>query len=52
MYRYFKRIADYGIGNYIYFWKFKDLSDEELDSITASNFRITPELSLMVLKEE
>ena len=45
MYRYFKRIAGIGSGNYIYFWKSKDLSDESLDSMTASNYSITPELS-------
>ena len=45
MYRYFKRIAGVGSGNYIYFWKCKGLSDERLDSITASNYEITPELS-------
>ena len=45
MYRYFKRIAGVGSGNYIYFWKSKGLSDETLDSITASNYKITPELS-------
>ena len=45
MYRYFKRIAGVGSGNYIYFWKSKGLSDEELNSITASNYKITPELS-------
>ena len=44
-YRYFKRIAGVGSGNYIYFWKAKSLSDERLDSITASNYKITPELS-------
>ena len=44
MYRYFKRIAGVGSGNYIYFWKSKGLSDERLDSITASNYKITPEL--------
>ena len=43
VYRYFKRIA--GSGNYIYFWKSKGLSDERFDSITASNYKITPELS-------
>ena len=43
MYRYFKRIA--GSGDYIYFWKSKGLSDEKLDSVTASNHKITPELS-------
>ena len=28
MYRYFKRVADVGSGNYIYFWKSKGLFDE------------------------
>ena len=45
MYRYFKRIPGVGSCNYIYFWKSKDLSDERLDSITAPNHKITPELS-------
>ena len=45
MYRYFKRITGVGTGNYIYVWKSKGLSDERLDSITASNYKITPELS-------
>ena len=44
MYKYFKRIADVGRGNNIYFWKSKGLSDERLDSVTASNYKITPEL--------
>ena len=46
MYRYFKRNSGVGSGNYIYFWKSKGLSDEKIDSITASNHKITPELSL------
>ena len=45
MLRYFKRTAGVGSDNYIYFWKSKGLSDERLDSITASNHKITPELS-------
>ena len=45
MYRYFKKIAGVGSGNYIYFWKSKGLSEERLDFITASNYNITPELS-------
>ena len=45
MYRYFKRIAGVCSSNYIYSWKSKGLSDEELDSITASNYKTTPELS-------
>ena len=44
MYRYFKRIAGVGSGNYIDFWHFKGLSVERLDSVTASNYKITPEL--------
>ena len=39
------RVAGVGSGNYIYFWKSKSLSDERIDSITASNYKITPELS-------
>ena len=45
MSRYSKRIAGVGSGKYIYFWKSKGLSDERLDSITASNHKITSELS-------
>ena len=45
MYRYFKRIAGVGSGKYIYFWKSKGLSDERINSITASNYSITPELN-------
>ena len=45
MYRHFKRVVGVGTGNYIYFWKSKGLSDERINSITASNYSITPELS-------
>ena len=45
MYKYFKKIAGVGSGNYIYFWKSKVLSDKRLDANTASNYSITPELS-------
>ena len=45
MHRYFKRIAGVGSGNYIYFWKSKGLSDERINSVTTSNYSITPELS-------
>ena len=44
MYRYFKRIAGVGSGNYIYHWKSKGLCDERLNSVTAFNQTITPEL--------
>ena len=45
MYRYFKRDAGVGSSNYIYFWKSKGLSDKRINSITTSNYSITPELS-------
>ena len=45
MYRYFKSITGVGGGNYIYFWKSKGLSDERINSVTASNYSITPELN-------
>ena len=43
MYRYFKRVAGVGSGNYIYFCKSKGFSDECINSITASYYNITPE---------
>ena len=43
--KYFKRVAGVGSGNYIYFWKCKGFFDEKIDSITASNYCISPELS-------
>ena len=45
IYRYFREIIGVGSGNYIYFWKSKGLSDERLNSNTATNYIITPELS-------
>ena len=45
MSRYFKRTAGVGSGNYIYFWKSKGLSDGRTNSIIASNYSITTELS-------
>ena len=45
MNRYFKRVAGVGSGKYIYFWKYKGFSDEMINSKTASNYSITPELS-------
>ena len=45
MYRYFKRVGCIATGNYIYYWKPKGLSDERINSITTSNYSITPDLS-------
>ena len=36
----------------LHFWKSKGLPDERLDSITASNYKITPELSFYGTKEK
>ena len=45
IYRYFKRIVGLGNGNYIYYWKSKGLPDERINSITASSYKVTPQLS-------
>ena len=51
MYRYFKRVAGVGSGNYIFFWKSKGLSDEKINSINASNYSITPKFNGSCLKQ-
>ena len=43
--RYFKRISSVGNGNHIYYWKSKELSDERIQSIKTSDYKITPYLS-------
>ena len=43
--RYFKRIVNVGNDNYVYYWKFKGLSDETIDSIETPNYGMTPHLS-------
>ena len=45
MQKYFKTTAGVGSGNYIHFWESKGLSDERINSNTASNHSSTPELS-------
>ena len=40
MYRYFKRVAGVGCDNYIYFWKCKGLSDEDITAPTASDYSL------------
>ena len=50
MYRYFKRIADAGNGDYIYYWQSKGLSDERINSIKTFNHSITPNLDYYVVK--
>ena len=45
VYRYFRRIVGFGSGNYIYHWKSKGLSDKRTNSISASDYKVTPQLS-------
>ena len=45
MCRYFKRIVGIGSVSYIYYWKSKGLSDRTINSITASNYNVTSQLS-------
>ena len=45
MYRYFKRVSDVGIGNYIYFWKSKGQSDENVIAPTTTDYKLNPQLS-------
>ena len=45
VYRSFKRISGVAGGNYIYFLKSAGLSDERIDSITASSHKVIPQLS-------
>ena len=52
MYRYFKKINGVSSGEYIYFWKSKEMSDQKISSITASSYSITPELSYYGSKKE
>ena len=44
MYIYFKVIVGVGNGSHIYYWKSKGLSDEEINSIKMSNYRVIPYL--------
>ena len=45
MYRYFKRVSSVSSGNYIYCWKSKRLSNENITASNTSDYDINPELS-------
>ena len=45
MYRYFKQISGVGSDNYIYFWKSKGFSDENITAPNTSDYKFIPELS-------
>ena len=50
MCRYFKWTVGVGNDNYIYYWKSKRLSDEKINSITASSYKVTPQVSYYDMK--
>ena len=50
MYRYFKRVSGVGTGNYIYYWKFKGLSDENITAPTTSDYSLNAQLSYLGAK--
>ena len=50
MYGYFKRVVGVGIGNYIYFWKFKGFSDENITPPVTPDYSLNPKLSYLVTK--
>ena len=47
---YFKRVIGVGTGNYIYFWKSKGLSDENITAPTTSDYKLNPKLSYIGTK--
>ena len=50
MYRYFKGIAGVGSGDYIYYWKSKGLSDENITAPFAPNNFLNPSLEYLGTK--
>ena len=50
MYRYFKRVAGVGSGNYIYFWKSIGLSDENITAPNTNDYSLNPQLSYFATK--
>ena len=47
MYRYFKMVSGFCTGNYIYFWKSRGLTDENITAPTISDYRLNPQLSYL-----
>ena len=50
MQRYFIRVAGFGSGKYIYFWKSKGLSDKNITAATTADYSLNPHLSYLVTK--
>ena len=51
MYQYFKRVVGVGTGNYIYFWKSKGFSDENITVPATSDYSLNPQLSYLGTKK-
>ena len=47
---YFKRVLEFRTGNYIYYWKSKGLSDENIKAPTTSDYGLNSQLSYLVNK--
>ena len=45
MYRYFKRVSGVSSSDYIYFWKSKGLSDENITAPNTGDYSLNPQLS-------
>ena len=45
MYKYFKKIIGIGTCDYIYFWKYKRLSDEDITLPVTTDYSLNPKLS-------
>ena len=43
MYGYFNRVSGVGSGNYVYSWKSKGLSDEDITAPATSDYKLNPE---------
>ena len=48
--RHFKRVSGIGSSNYIYFWKSKGLSDENITPPTTSDYKLNQQLSYLGTK--
>ena len=50
MYKYFERVAGFGTGNYIYFWKSIGLSNENITAPTTSDYSLNSQLNYLGTK--
>ena len=52
MYIYFNQVSGVVGGNYVYSWKSKGLSDENITALATKDYKINPELVFLVLKQK